>query len=162
MANIFHHSLKLGNFTSIEVSTKNTDTIVGENCVFDDFVKIKHVGGSGNIIIGNYVYLNSGCVLYSGNGIKIGNNVLVGPNCNIVPVNHNFDSKEIPIRLQGFKPSKGGIVIEDDVWLGAGVTVLDGAIIKKGCIIAANSVVSGVLEPFSVYGGNPIRLIKAR
>jgi virginiamycin A acetyltransferase len=162
MANIFHHSVKVGSLTSIEVSSRGTNTVIGQNSVIDDFVKIKHVGGTGDIEIGEYVYLNSGTVIYSGNGVKIGNNVLIGPNCNIVPSNHKFNDKNVLIRLQGFQPSKGGILIEDDVWLGANVTVLDGAIIKKGCIIAANSLVNGETEEYAIYAGSPAIKIKSR
>jgi acetyltransferase-like isoleucine patch superfamily enzyme len=130
--------------------------------VVDDFVKIKHVGGTEDIVIGEYCYINSGCVFYSGHGINIGNNVLIGPNCNIVPSNHKFDEKDQIIRLQGHMLSKGGVIIEDDVWLGAAVTVLDGAHIRKGCVIAANSVVIGETEEYSVYGGVPAKKIKDR
>ena len=135
MANYFHQTVKIAQFVSIEISQRGTNTYIGENSTIDDFVKIKHVGGNGSIEIGNFVYINSGCVLYSGNGIKIGNSVLIGPNCNIVPVNHKFSDSETLIRMQGFQESKGGIIIEDDVWLGAGVTILDGAHIGKGAII---------------------------
>ncbi len=162
MANLFHHTVKIATSSSIEVSSRGTDTIIGENSVIDDYVKIKHVGGSGDIKIGNQVYINSGCVLYSGNGIQIGNNVLIGPNCNIVPSNHNFSSDDIPIREQGFQESKGGVVIEDDVWLGAGVTLLDGTVIREGSVIAANSLVLGETERFSVYAGVPAKKIKSR
>jgi acetyltransferase-like isoleucine patch superfamily enzyme len=162
MANVFHPTVKVGPYTSIEVSTRGTDTIIGQNSVIDDFVKIKHVGGKGNIEIGEYVFINSGTVIYSGNGIKIGNNVLIGPNCNIVPANHEFRDKNILIRLQGFQPTKGGVVIEDDVWLGANVTILDGAIIRKGCVIAANSLVKGETEEFGIYAGSPALKIKSR
>ena len=100
--------------------------------------------------------------MYSGNGIKIGNNVLMGPNCSLTPSNHNFNDKKTLIRLQGFQPSKGGIVIEDDVWLGANVTVLDGAIIRKGCIIGANSMVISHTEEYGIYVGIPAIKIKSR
>lgn len=162
MANRFHNSVKIGNLCSIEVSTRGTDTIIGEHSVIDDFVKIKHVGGSGNIEVGAYVFINSGTVLYSGNGIKIGSNVLIGPNCNLTPVNHEFSNPKKSIRLQGFQPSRGGIIIEDDVWLGSGVTVLDGSVIKKGCIIGANSLVKGELSEFGIYVGNPLKFIRFR
>jgi acetyltransferase-like isoleucine patch superfamily enzyme len=162
MANKFHPTVKIGSLTSIEVSSRGTDTIIGEGSVIDDFVKIKHVGGSGHIEIGKYVYLNSGTVLYSGNGIKIGDNVLIGPNCNLVPSNHQFEDCQKPIKEQGFMPSKGGIVIEDDVWLGANVTLLDGVIIRKGCVIGANSLVSGELEEYGIYIGSPAKLVKKR
>ncbi|NRA11656.1 MAG: acyltransferase, partial [Crocinitomicaceae bacterium] len=139
MSNFFHESVQVSDFARIEISNRGTHTYIGANCVIDDFVKIKHVGGDKDIRIGSSVFLNSGTVLYSGNGITIGDNVLIGPNCNIVPVNHEIKNRKVPICLQGMAPSKGGIIIEDDVWLGANVTVLDGAIIRKGAVIGANS-----------------------
>jgi virginiamycin A acetyltransferase len=162
MANFFDKTVSIAPFADIEVSSMGTNTHIGRNCKIDNFVKIKHVGGTGDIIIGENVYLNSGTVLYSGNGIKIGNDVLIGPNCSLVPSNHNFSDVNIPIRLQKFLPSKGGIVIEDDVWIGAGVTILDGTIIKKGCIVGANSLVKGQLEEYTIYAGNPLQVIKKR
>jgi virginiamycin A acetyltransferase len=162
MANFFHDTVNIGKFSSIEVSEKGTNTFIGENCFIDDFVKIKHVGGNQDIRIGKNVYINSGTVIYSGNGITIGNNVLIGPNCNLVPVNHNFSDINQPIISQGFQASKGGIIIEENVWLGANVTVLDGAIIRKGVVVAANSLVKGVLMENGIYGGNPIRKINER
>ena len=162
MANIFHSTVKIGRLASIEISSRGTDTIIGKHSVIDDFVKIKHVGGKGNIEIGDFVYLNSGTVIYSGNGVKIGNNVLIGPNCNLVPVNHRFDNPKELIRLQGFQPSRGGIIIEDDVWLGANVTILDGAVIHKGCVIGSNSLVKDKLIANGIYVGNPLTYIKSR
>ena len=162
MANFFHPSVSIAPLVSIEVSSRGTHTYLGEGCVIDDFVKFKHVGGMGDIVIGKHCYINSGCVLYSGNGIKFGDYVLLGPNCNIVPSNHNYSDKSRVIRVQGHMPSKGGVVIEDDVWLGANVTVLDGAHIRKGCVIAANSVVMGETDEYAVYGGIPAKKIKDR
>jgi virginiamycin A acetyltransferase len=162
MANFIDPSVYIGPFVDIEVSLKGTNTYIGPNSKLDNFIKIKHVGGNGDIKIGENVYLNSGTVLYSGNGISIGDNVLVGPNCSLVPANHNFSNAGVPIRLQGFMPSKGGIIIENDVWIGAGVTILDGSIIKKGCIIGANSLVKGELEEYTIYAGNPLSKIRKR
>lgn len=59
-------------------------------------------------------------------------------------------------------PSKGGIVIDDDVWLGAGVVVLDGARIGKGAVVGAMSLVRGDIPPFGIFVGNPIREIDTR
>ena len=162
MANIFHPYSKISKLASIEVSSRGTDTIVGELSVIDDFVKIKHVGGKGSIRIGKKSYINSGTVLYSGNGIDIGNNVLIGPNCSITPVNHEFKEKSIPIYKQGFKKSKGGIIIEDDVWIGANVVILDGAIIRKGSIVGANSLVNSEIEEYSINYGIPCKMAKYR
>lgn len=162
MANLIHPSVKIGKYVSIDISSRGTNTLIGQNSVIDDFVKIKHVGGKGDIVIGEFVYINSGTVIYSGNGVKIGNHVLIGPNCNLVPVNHAYEDTKILIRLQGFMPAKGGLIIEDDVWLGANVTVLDGVIIRKGCVIGANSLVTGETDEYGIYMGTPAKKIKSR
>jgi virginiamycin A acetyltransferase len=111
----------------IEDSTRGTRIVVEDGAVIDSFVKIKPAGGSGDVVIGANAIINSGCVLYTGNGIRIGRDVLIAANCTLAPVNHEYSDRERPIREQGFRPSKGGIVIEDDVWVGANSVLLDGA-----------------------------------
>lgn len=152
----------ISKFADIEVSSKGNKLDVGDNVMIDAFVKIKFAGGTGDIIIGNGSYINSGCVLYSGNGITIGRDVLIAANCTFAPVNHKFFDKSKPIKEQRFMPGRGGILIEDDVWIGAGVIILDGAIIKKGCVIGAGSIVSGTTEEYGIYTGNPLQLKKFR
>jgi acetyltransferase-like isoleucine patch superfamily enzyme len=66
------------------------------------------------------------------------------------------------IRDQGFQPSRGGIVIEEDAWLGANVVVLDGAIIRRGAVIAAGSVVRGEIPAYEIHAGSPTRCIGRR
>ena len=78
----------------------------------------------------------------------------------IVPSNHIFVDKDTFIYKQGL--SKKGIVLEDDVWIGSGVRVLDGTTIKKGCVIGANSVVTKSTNTYGVYVGVPAKLIKYR
>jgi virginiamycin A acetyltransferase len=162
VANFFHDTVSIGKYVSLEVSSRGTHTYIGRQSVVDDFVKIKHVGGQGDIRLGEFVFINSGTVIYSGNGVTIGDSVLIGPNCSLVPVNHQISDVGVLIRLQGFKPSKGGIVIKDNVWLGANVTVLDGSIINEGTVVGANSLVIGELEPRCIYAGNPLRFIRKR
>jgi len=162
VANYIHKSSVIGAMASIELSSRGTDTHIGENCHIDDFVKIKHVGGTADIKIGSHVYVNSGTVIYSGNGVQIGNSVLIGPNCCLVPSNHNVEDSEKLIREQGFSDSRGGIVIEDDVWLGANVTVLDGSVIRKGAVIGANSLVNHEVAEYTINVGNPAKEIGRR
>ena len=78
----------------------------------------------------------------------------------IVPSNHIFSNPYEYIYKQGL--SCIGITIEDDVWIGAGVKVLDGVIIRKGCVIGANSVVTHSTEEYGIYVGVPARKIKKR
>jgi acetyltransferase-like isoleucine patch superfamily enzyme len=74
--------------------------------------------------------------------------------------NHNFDRVDIPIREQGV--SRQGIRIEDDCWIGANVTFLDGAYVGCGCVIAAGSIVRGTIPPHSVAAGMPAKVIRSR
>jgi acetyltransferase-like isoleucine patch superfamily enzyme len=146
---------KISAFCDIETSSRGSKLVIADDVIIDSFVKIKFVGGLGNIEIGDRSFINSGCVLYSGNGIKIGKDVLMAANCVLAPVNHEFKSKSQTIISQRFKPSKGGITIEDDVWIGAGVIILDGAVIKKGSVIGAGSILSIETEDYGIYVGNP-------
>ncbi|XZF13820.1 acyltransferase [Chitinophagaceae bacterium MMS25-I14] len=153
---------RISQLCDIEESSRGSKLTVGDGAMIDSFVKIKFAGGSGDIEIGNNTYINSGCVFYSGNGIKIGNNVLIAANCTFAPVNHEYKLRSKTIIEQRFKPSKGGIIVEDDVWLGAGVVLLDGCHLKKGTVIGAACVVNIVTEEYGVYAGNPLKLIKYR
>lgn len=155
-------SAKVSKHADIEDSVRGTCVIVGEETVIDSFVKFKAAGGTGNIVIGARCAVNSGCVFYSGNGIAIGNDVAIAANCTFAPVNHAFERKDVLIRDQRFKAGKGGIIVEDDVWIGAGCVLLDGAILRKGCVIGAMSLVRGDVAAYSVNAGNPLRQIGMR
>ena len=106
--------------------------------------------------------INSGTVIYTGNGIRIGDAVAIAANCTLAPTNHAIADRDRLIKDQGFQPSKGGIVLEDDVWLGAGVVVLDGAVVRRGAVIGAGSVVRGEVEAYAIYAGAPARKIGER
>lgn len=95
------------------------------------------------------------------NGVKIGENVMIGPDVYMCTDNHNFESTEIPMRLQGFRPRKE-IIIGDDVWIGAKVIILPGVSIGTGCVIGAGSVVTKSIPPWTVAAGNPAKVIKNR
>lgn len=146
----------------INQSQRGNRLIIGAHSEIYDHVVIRFVGGQGDIIIGKYCYLNAGCVLYSGNGITMGDYVLIAPGAKIVPSNHGFASREEPMRCQGFAESKGGVVIEDDVWVGTNAVLLDGTIVGKGSIIAAGAVVSAKVPPYEIWGGIPAKRIRQR
>ncbi len=162
MAILLDPTARISVLADIEDSIRGTRVVVGANSVIDSFVKIKPVGGCGDVLIGSNSVINSGCVLYSGNGISIQDNVAIAANCVLAPVNHEFSQRNILIRDQRFKKSRGGIVIEDDVWIGANCVILDGAVIQRGCVIGAGSIVRGRLDAFGVYAGNPIKKIGER
>jgi virginiamycin A acetyltransferase len=81
--------------------------------------------------------------------------VLIAANCTFAPTNHEFSDPDRPIREQGFQPSRGGIVIGDDVWIGANCVLLDGTAIGSGSVIGAASLLRGELPPGCVAFGVP-------
>lgn len=162
MTLVIHPTAKISPFCDIEESVRGSLFQIEAGAVLDSFVKIKPAGGTGDILIGENSYINSGCVLYSGHGIRIGRDVLIAANCTIAATNHAFDRLDCPIRMQGFQPSRGGIVIEDDVWIGANCVLLDGTHVETGCILAAGSVVRHRLKAHGVYAGAPARWIRQR
>ena len=153
---------KVSALADIEDSVRGTLIRIGPKTVIDSFVKIKPAGGMGDVVIGAECAINSGTVIYTGNGVRIGDAVAIAANCTFAPTNHAIADRTRRIKDQGFQPSKGGIVVEDDVWIGANVVLLDGAIVRKGAVIAAGSVVRGEVEAYAVYAGAPARKIGER
>ncbi len=146
---------RISHLADIEDSVRGSRIVIEDDVVIDAFVKLKASGGLGDVVIGRGTVINSGCVLYTGNGISIGRNVLIAANCTLAPTNHAFADPDRPIREQGFQPSRGGITIGDDVWIGANCVLLDGATIGSGSVIGAASLVRGSLPPFCVAVGRP-------
>lgn len=155
-------SAQVSPLADIEDSVRGSRIIIEDRVVIDAFVKVKPAGGTGDLIIGAGSYINSGTVIYTGNGIRIGKDVLIAANCTLAPVNHSYLDRSRKIVDQGFAESRGGITIEDDVWVGVGTVVLDGAVLGKGCVVGACSLVRSTLEPYGVYGGNPLVKIGER
>ena len=112
------------------------------------------------IEIGKNCFIGEFNVIRGQGGVKIGNDVYTGPMVKIVAVNHVFSDAHRPIREQGITAQ--GIVIEDDVWIGAGVTVVDGVTIGRGSIIGAGAVVTTDIPPYSIAIGIPAKPVKDR
>jgi acetyltransferase-like isoleucine patch superfamily enzyme len=104
--------------------------------------------------IGEFAYLGGG------GGLTIGSDCIVGQYFSCHPENHNFNDLDALIRLQGV--SRKGIEIGEGCWIGAKVTILDGAKIGNHCVIAAGAVVAGDFADYSVIGGVPAKVIKQR
>ena len=97
-------------------------------------------------------------VLRGQGGITVGDRVYTAPMVQLLAVNHNFDDPSRPMVEQGITAE--GIVIEDDVWIGAGAIVTDAVRIGKGAVVAAGAVVTTDVAPRTVVGGTPARVIK--
>lgn len=93
--------------------------------------------------------------------VKIGKNVMIGPEVAIYTHNHEHRDIAVPMIAQGYTQNKQ-VVIDDDVWIGRRVLILPGVHIGTGSIIAAGAVVTKNVEEYSIVGGNPAKFIKYR
>src|SRR5512135_2762416 len=111
------------------------------------------------IKIGSDSLIGEYSVIRGQGGVQIGDRVYTSPFTQIIAVNHVFDDPNRPFVEQGITAQ--GIVIEDDVWLGAGAIITDGVRVGQGAVVAAGAVVTKDVEPHTVVGGVPAKLIKA-
>lgn len=114
----------------------------------------------GKIIVGDSVYIGNNCHL-SVSSLVIGDYTLFASQVSVVGGDHRFDIVGTPIRDTG-RSERKGVIINKDCWLGHGVTILDGVEIGEGAIIAAGSVVTRSVSPYSIYAGVPAKKIRDR
>ena len=155
---------------------------LGRKCFVDDFVTI--FGHDGDIKLGKSVHLYRGTIIEAGKGgkviigdhthifancnlngyggeVRIGNHVMIAAHCGFTPYQHKLD--DVSQRMSAQKlTSKGNIIIEDDVWLGMGVKVMDGVHIGRGAVVGANAVVTKDIPPYSVAVGVPAQVVRKR
>ncbi len=114
----------------------------------------------GSIVMGEDCRVNPYCVLYGHGGLRIGNGVRIAAHTVIIPSSHGFDDLQVPMHQQ--PATSRGIVIEDDVWIGAGARIVDGTRIGTGSVIGAHAVVTHDIPPYSIAVGVPARVIRRR
>ena len=132
---------------------------VGRNTTIECSGSLKNIGKG--LLVGDNVGLGTDCLYGCAGGVEIGNNTIFGNYVSLHSENHNYSDLEKPIREQGV--NRQGITIGEDCWIGAKVTILDGVVIEKGCIVAAGSLLNkGVYSKNGIYGGVPAKLIKQR
>ncbi len=112
------------------------------------------------LVIGARTGIAAHCQINAGGEIDIGSDVLIGPNVMIWSQNHVYESRGIPINCQGYRRAK--VVIEDDVWIGAGAIILPGVCLARGTVVAAGAVVTKSTLPYTIVGGVPARPIGSR
>lgn len=155
--NFVDSTVRIAQNVVFDTSYGGTITI-GENCELLNGVLLMTYGGT--IEIGKNCSINPYTILYGHGNLKIGNNVLIAAHTVIIPANHNFENVNLLINEQGL--TKKGIVIEDNVWIGAGCKILDGVKIGYGAIIAAGALVNKDVEANTIVGGVPAKVIKKR
>lgn len=132
---------------------------IGRSTEISSFVKMK--ASDGNLRIGAHCSVGSGCFISADSGgIQIGDYCMIGPNTSIIGNDYKYDRMDIPVTQQA-KTSKG-IVIGDDVWIGAGCVITDGVTIGSHCIIAPNSLVTHSLPAGIVAMGSPAKKVFER
>ena len=114
------------------------------------------------LTIGNNCNIGEQSHITAINCIMIGNNVLTGPRVLITDNAHGDSLFKLldTAPTERFLYSKGKVVIEDNVWIAEGAMIMPGVRIGKGSIIAANSVVTKDIPPYSVAAGTPAKIIK--
>lgn len=155
---IFTGKIKLSDGVRIRnFATLIGNITVGKGCVISENAELLCIS-IGSVLVGDKSTVNRNtCV--RGNVI-IGKNCSIGPNCVIVGADHIFSDKSKLIKAQGI--ASKGIVIEEDVWIGGNVTILDGVRIGQGAVIGGGAVVTGSIPPYCVAVGNPCKVIKNR
>jgi acetyltransferase-like isoleucine patch superfamily enzyme len=157
---------------------------IGDNVIFDDNCVIDAKGEEnkgikinnnvfigrntilsckeGDIEVGKYSNIGANCYLISETKLYLGKYVFIAGNSYMVAGgNHSYEDKNTPMMFQPSK-SKGGIIIEDDVWIGASCTIIDGIKIERGSIIGASSLVNKDIPSYSIAVGIPAKVIKKR
>lgn len=131
---------------------------VGRETSIECTGSIKQIGKG--FKVGNNVGLGEKCHYGCAGGIEIGDNTIIGIYVTMHSENHIFADINVPIREQGVNHK--GIRVGRDCWIGAKVTILDGAVIGNGSVVAAGAVVTGEFPDNCILGGVPARIIKYR
>jgi acetyltransferase-like isoleucine patch superfamily enzyme len=161
----FPKAIRIGKHCSIaRHSLIRANTSNGKGVEMSDDVSIKEnvliSANEGFVVIGNRTWLGPYSHISGNGGVTIGNNVMVASHCVINTVTHCFDRLDIPMSEQGINTAP--IIIEDDVWIGTGATILLGVRVGRGSIIGAGALVIHDIPPLSVAVGVPAKVTKRR
>lgn len=131
-------------------------TLIGRP-VDESFVLIPpfYTTGGPNIRMGRQVFVNQCCTFYDLGGIDIADAVMIGPNVSLITSSHPLAPSE---RREGVLAEP--IVIEKNVWIAAGATVIGGVTIGENAVIAAGAVVTRDVPSNTLVGGNPARVLR--
>jgi acetyltransferase-like isoleucine patch superfamily enzyme len=126
--------------------------------VDDSFLLIPpfYATGGADIRIGRNVFVNQNCTFYDLGGLDIADDVMIGPNVSLITSGHPVE----PSRRRAFTIAQP-IVIERNVWIGAGATIIGGVTVGENSVVAAGSVVTRSVPPNTLVGGNPARVIRS-
>jgi acetyltransferase-like isoleucine patch superfamily enzyme len=112
--------------------------------------------GGDEIRVGRNVFVNQNCTFYDLGGLDIADDVMIGPNVSIITSGHPLEPSQRRTTTLG-KP----IVIERNVWIAAGATIIGGITIGENSVVAAASVVTKDIPRNTLVGGNPAKVIRS-
>lgn len=115
-----------------------------------------HATGGTGMKLGRNVFVNQNCTFYDLGGLGIGDDVMIGPNVSLITSGHPVE----PSRRRDCVVAKP-IVIERNVWIGAGATIIGGVTIGENAVVAAAAVVTRDVPPNTLVGGNPAKIIRS-
>jgi carbonic anhydrase/acetyltransferase-like protein (isoleucine patch superfamily) len=140
-------------YVAAEAAVFTTHLILGEHSWIAGHALVR-----GDVEFGAHCTVNPYAMI-SGK-VRCGDGVRIASHVSIVGFNHGFDDPNVPIHTQ--KHESLGIIIEDDVWIGANAVVLDGVRVGRGAVIAAGAVVSKDVPPLAIVGGVPAKVVRFR
>jgi carbonic anhydrase/acetyltransferase-like protein (isoleucine patch superfamily) len=156
----FHHFDRFGTHVAMGARVRFFGPVrvfIGSHsALFDDVI----LAGVGEVHIGDRSTIGHNSVLVSRERIQIGNDCMLAAFCYVLDVDHEFADPQKPIPQQGLRIKP--VIVGNDVWVGAGTFILRGVTIGDGAVVAANSVVTEDVPPYSVVAGSPARVIKQR
>jgi maltose O-acetyltransferase len=117
---------------------------------------IRPIGKARNITIGRDTFINTETRFGCAARVTIGEQVAIGPRVSFEIAGHEL----LYVGGKGRRTWSKPIVVEDRAWIGAGATVLPGVTIGEGAVVASGAVVANDVEPYTMVGGVPARLIK--
>ena len=129
---------------------------IGENSILRCTGSLTRIGKG--IEIGDNSSLDAYAFIGGSGGVSIGKHVICGQKVSFHSENHSFDNPDKYIREQ--ETTRKGITIEDNCWIGANVTILDGAYISSGSVVAAGAIVRGFFPKNSVIAGVPAKVVR--
>ena len=112
----------------------------------------------GGISIGSGSGLGVNCSVHG--PLRIGDNVMMGPEVTILTHTHNIERTDIPMGLQGVRVAE--VVVGNDVWIGMRVVIMPGVKVGNGAVLGSCAVVTKDVPDFAVVGGVPAKIIKYR
>src|ERR1700758_2181275 len=126
--------------------------------VDDSFLLIPpfYTAGGNEIRVGRNVVVNQNCTFYDLGGLDIADDVMIGPNVSLITAGHPLE----PSRRRGATIGKP-IVIERNVWIAAGATIIGGVTVGENSVVAAGCVVTKDVPSNTLVGGNPARVIRS-